>query len=73
MSVTPSRPANNFVTVAVMLTAVAVLYVGREIFVPFALAILLSFLLAPPVSWLRRIRMPACPDICRRYPLAAAW
>ena len=58
MSVTPSRPANNFVTVAVMLTAVAVLYVGREIFVPFALAILLSFLLAPPVSWLRRIRMP---------------
>ena len=55
---TPSRPGNNFVTFAVMLTAVAVLYVGREIFVPFALAILLSFLLAPPVAWLRRIRMP---------------
>lgn len=40
-----------------MLT-VAALYFGRDIFLPFALAILLSFLLAPPVEWLRRLRMP---------------
>lgn len=58
MSDTRSRPGDNLRTVAVLLITVAVLYVGREIFVPFALAILLSFLLAPPVAWLRRTRMP---------------
>jgi predicted PurR-regulated permease PerM len=58
MSDTPSRPGSNLATIALMLITVAVLYVGRDIFVPFALAILLSFLLAPPVAWLRRTRMP---------------
>ena len=33
---------------------VAILYFGRDIFVPLALAVLLSFLLAPAVRWLRR-------------------
>jgi predicted PurR-regulated permease PerM len=37
---------------------VTALYVGREIFVPVALAILLSFVLASPVSFLQRIRVP---------------
>lgn len=36
---------------------VAALYVAREVFVPFALAVLLSFLLAPAVRWLRRMRV----------------
>ena len=58
MSDTPSRHGGNLATAAVVLITVAVLYVGREIFVPFALAILLSFLLAPPVAWLRRMRLP---------------
>ena len=34
------------------------LYLGREIFVPIALAILLSFVLAPPVDFLERWRLP---------------
>jgi len=34
---------------------VAGLYFAREILVPFALAVLLSFLLAPAVRWLRGI------------------
>jgi predicted PurR-regulated permease PerM len=58
MSDPTPRPGDNLATVAVMLITVGVLYVGREIFVPFALAILLSFLLAPPVAWLRHIHMP---------------
>jgi predicted PurR-regulated permease PerM len=33
---------------------VAALYVGRDVFVPVALAILLSFMLAPLVIWLQR-------------------
>lgn len=37
---------------------VTALYVGREIFVPVALAILLSFVLASPVSILQRLRVP---------------
>jgi predicted PurR-regulated permease PerM len=37
---------------------VTTLYVGREIFVPVALAILLSFVLASPVSALQRLRVP---------------
>jgi predicted PurR-regulated permease PerM len=34
------------------------LYFGREIIIPIALAILLSFVLAPPVGLLQRIRVP---------------
>jgi predicted PurR-regulated permease PerM len=37
---------------------VTALYLGREIFVPVALAILLSFVLASPVSALQRMRVP---------------
>jgi predicted PurR-regulated permease PerM len=37
---------------------VATLYFGREIFVPIALAILLSFVLAPLVGWLQHLRVP---------------
>ena len=38
---------------------VAALYFGRDIFVPLALAMLLSFALAPPVRWLRA---SPCPE-----------
>jgi len=37
---------------------ITTLYFGREIFVPIALAILLSFVLAPLVGILQRIRVP---------------
>ncbi|MBB5046577.1 putative PurR-regulated permease PerM [Rhodopseudomonas rhenobacensis] len=37
---------------------VMALYLGREIFVPVALAILLSFVLAPPVAMLQRAHVP---------------
>ncbi|UFX43118.1 AI-2E family transporter [Bradyrhizobium sp. 41S5] len=50
-----------FGTVAVAILAViivAMLYFGREIFVPIALAILLSFVLAPVVLILQRIHVP---------------
>ena len=36
---------------------IAALYVGREILVPIALAILLSFALTPPMMWLRHRRV----------------
>ncbi len=45
--------ALTYLAVAV---TVAGLYFGRDVLVPFALAVLLSFLLAPVVHWLRRLR-----------------
>lgn len=64
-STLPTRNAedtNSLInTVALTILAViivAVLYVGRDIFVPVALAILLSFVLASPVRALQRIKIP---------------
>jgi len=37
---------------------VAALYFAKVVLVPFALAILFTFILATPVSWLERIRVP---------------
>ena len=42
---------------------VAILYFGREVFVPLAVAVLLTFVLAPPVRVLRRWRFGRIPSI----------
>ncbi len=46
---------NNFMVVVVI---IATLYFAREILVPIALAVLLSFVLAPLVKLLQRVRIP---------------
>jgi len=46
---------NSFVIVAI---TVAALYLTREILVPMALAVLLSFVLAPLVKGLQRLQFP---------------
>ena len=46
---------NNFIVIAVVITT---LYLSREILVPIALAVLLSFILAPLVKLLQRWRSP---------------
>jgi predicted PurR-regulated permease PerM len=43
-----------WVTFAGAVLVVVVLYWAQGVLVPFALAILLTFVLAPPVSWLQR-------------------
>ena len=45
----------RFVLLVSVCIVFAALYLGREVFVPLALAILLSFLLTPPVRWLERL------------------
>src|SRR5438105_15688291 len=52
-------PPGVFGMMAVLVTAtvIGILYFAREVFVPITLAILLSFLLAPAVRWLRRLRV----------------
>ena len=56
---------------------IAALYFGREIFVPIALAILLSFVLAPLVGLLQRARVPrgfaVVGVVVWRFRLFSAW
>jgi hypothetical protein len=52
-----SRGMFGMMAVLVTATGIAMLYFAREVFVPITLAILLSFLLAPAVRWLRRLRV----------------
>src|SRR5438552_17494204 len=50
-------PPGMFGMMAVLVTAtvIAILYFAREVFIPITLAVLLSFLLAPAVRWMRRL------------------
>lgn len=52
------RPATTLINLAVAALIVTGLYVGREILVPVALAILLSFVLSPFVTRLQSWRFP---------------
>jgi predicted PurR-regulated permease PerM len=56
-STSPARLAflQGLLIAAIIVTA---LYVGREVLVPLALAILLSFVLTPPLLFLRRLAVP---------------
>jgi len=60
----PAVPgASALITAMITIVVVAALYFGREIFVPLAIATLLSFALAPVVRWLRRLRLPRLPAV----------
>ncbi|MBV9861079.1 MAG: AI-2E family transporter [Alphaproteobacteria bacterium] len=66
-------PAARGSTVPATLLAgliIAALYFGRVILVPCALAVLLSFLLAPAVRWLRRWRVPRVSAVIATVLLA---
>ena len=47
----------GLLTLAVGVVLIAALYFGREVFIPLVLAVLLSFVLAPVVNLLRRIKL----------------
>jgi predicted PurR-regulated permease PerM len=57
------QPAGTSGTAVAFAVTVAALYFGREVLVPLALAILLSFLLAPLVLLLRRVRFGRVPSV----------
>jgi predicted PurR-regulated permease PerM len=40
-----------------MAVVIAALHFGQEVLIPFALALLLTFLLSPPVSWLQKLKL----------------
>jgi predicted PurR-regulated permease PerM len=53
-----AKSDNSLATVLVAAAIVAALYFGREVLLPMALAVLLSFVLAPPVRLLQRLYLP---------------
>lgn len=61
----PARGVSPSATGTVIIGAitVAALYFGREVLVPIALAFLLSFVLAPLVRLLRRLRVGRAPSV----------
>jgi predicted PurR-regulated permease PerM len=57
------HPRMPLPTVATVVTTVAALYFGREVFLPIAIALLLTFALAPLVSALKRAGIPRLPAV----------
>jgi predicted PurR-regulated permease PerM len=60
----------TLISVALILIVVAVLYFMRDVFVPLALALLFSFLLAPLVTRFERWRLPRVPAVLLAVLLA---
>jgi predicted PurR-regulated permease PerM len=60
---TSGTPPTSLGTLAVAVVTVVSLYFGREVFVPMALAILLSFALGPPVLLLHRWHLGRVPAV----------
>ena len=65
-----AKPGSMLGTLAVGAIAVAALYFAREIFVPLALAVLLSFALGPLVLLLRRWHLGRVPAVIASVILA---
>lgn len=66
-----AQPASSPVlTAGGIVLAIGGLYLGQDIFIPFALAILLSFALTPLVNWLRRLKLPRIAAVLIAVTLA---
>jgi predicted PurR-regulated permease PerM len=67
-----SRPSTGAGVTTLLIFAITIvgLYFGREILVPFALAVLLSFMLAPVVDRLRAWRLPGFAAVALTVTLA---
>ena len=57
------KPSTVVGTVVIGAVVIVALYFGRDVFVPMALAILLSFALAPPALLLRRCHFGRVPSV----------
>src|SRR5262245_24122525 len=51
-------PVVTYPTLITAVATIAALYFGKDIFLPLAVAILLTFALSPGVSWLKRLSVP---------------
>ncbi len=60
---TPVPRSSKFVVLAAVCVVVAALYLAQEVLIPLALAMLLSFLLAPVVQRLERMKLGRVPSV----------
>lgn len=60
----------SLATLTIVAGVIAALYFGREVLIPLALAVMLAFVLAPAVTWLRRIGLPRVPAVVSVVVLA---
>jgi predicted PurR-regulated permease PerM len=67
-----SKHGKSVETVLVAAAIVAALYFGREVLLPIALAVLLSFVLAPLARFLQRLRLPRLAAVLVSVLLAFA-
>ncbi|HTM15784.1 MAG TPA: AI-2E family transporter [Terracidiphilus sp.] len=66
------RQLSGLITMVIVAAVTVALYLGRDIFIPFALAILLSFILSPLASFLRRRQLGRVPSVILAVLLAFA-
>ena len=64
------RDGSFLPTLAIIAVGIAALHFGQAILVPFALALLLTFLLSPLVTRVRRLRIPRVPAVLTVVALA---
>jgi predicted PurR-regulated permease PerM len=61
-----SSPSDQWSTLAVIgavVGALAILYLAREVFIPFAFALALTLILTPLATWLQRLRLGRVPAV----------
>lgn len=59
----PATRGAGLQTLAVIVVAIAALYFGQDLLIPFAVAALLSFVLSPLITRLRRVGMARVPSV----------
>ncbi len=62
--------SHSVLTAGGILLAIAALYFGKELFIPFTLAVLLAFAISPIINALRRWRVPRVPAVLITVVLA---
>src|ERR1700677_3898768 len=60
---TPSRPASKGWPLIVLVVSVLTLYFARPVLIPIALAMTLTFILAPAVAWIEKLRLGRMPAV----------
>ncbi len=58
-----SSGSSSIRTTGIVIAAIVILYVARELLIPLAFAIVLSLILTPAVSWLRKSRLGLAPSV----------
>jgi predicted PurR-regulated permease PerM len=62
-SAAPAPKFSRFILLASVCVVVAALYFAQDVLIPLALAMLLTFLLAPLVQWLERRKLGRAPSV----------